>query len=325
MERQSSQKNRIIKDCIHRLISVPSLCQKFLDVPEFQRLRRIKQLGNVHRVYPCANHTRFEHSIGVMHLSGKLCDHLGVDSRTKELIQLAGLYHDIGHMPYSHLFDRILEIINPPNIIIKHEDRSIHIFEQVCNKYSHLNIITLEERTFVKRCIKGEIPDGCDKSYLYQIITSAVDVDRLDYLSRDAYHTGMPSFQSDYIIESTKISSDGFLAYNRKAYMDISNMFDLRERMHKLVYQHNVSLEYDRIYICMIMKIFDEINNKDIYKLDDFKLESILMDHHKTSEIYIQIEHRHKNHDVICGDPSHPECKMHIPKTKSVNDLIWID
>ena len=92
----------IIKDCIYRFIQVPDLCKSFIDTVEFQRLRHIKQLGLVQFTYPSAAHSRFEHSLGVMHLAGVGAD---ISQREKELLQLAGLLHDVGHMAFSHLFD----------------------------------------------------------------------------------------------------------------------------------------------------------------------------------------------------------------------------
>ncbi len=114
----------------------PVLCQAFMDCAEFQRLRRVKQLGMVHFTYPSAVYTRFEHSIGVMYIAGNMVDQLrkyvDISQRTKDLIQLAGLSHDLGHFAYSHLFDKALarlvtEHKNVPDIfkMHDHEDRSV--------------------------------------------------------------------------------------------------------------------------------------------------------------------------------------------------------
>lgn len=311
-------KQKIIKDCIYGHVKIPSLCLPFIDRPEFQRLKRVRQLGNVHRVYPSATHTRFEHSLGVMHLAGVMCNHLNIQPRETSLIQLAGLYHDIGHMPYSHLFDKILKVIKPDGVLIKHEDRSVQTFLKVS---SELGLLTKSEEQFVIDCIKGQCP-GDNTNYLYQIISADIDVDKLDYLSRDAYHTGMPTFQAHYIILNSRIDPLGNIVFRKKAFHDIKNMFDMRRRMHEEVYQHPVSLQYDTMYMCMIKKIKDKISYDN---LCDYTLESLLITSPETADIHRQIESRIKEHSKLCSDLT---CKIIVKKIKesgTIDDIKWID
>jgi HD superfamily phosphohydrolase len=306
---------RIIKDCIYKYIEISPLCGLFLDQPEFQRLRRIKQLGNVHRVYPSAVHTRFEHSVGVMHLTGEIAKHLNIDARTTDLLQLAGLYHDIGHMPYSHLFDKVLKIIQPVNVKIDHEERSIDTFLKVSKT---LNVLSHQEELFICACIKGEPLDNYDP-YLFQIISGGIDSDRLDYMQRDSYHTGMPSFQANYIILNMNINQDKNLCFNIKAKEDIKDLFETRRRMHELVYQHRVSLEYDTMYICMILKIKDEL---DYDELCDYKLDTLLMTHSKTKHIYTHLESRIKKHNDLC----HEDCPIVLKRVYdqyNIEQILW--
>jgi HD superfamily phosphohydrolase len=311
-------KERIIKYCIYGYITVPLLCGAFIDNPYFQRLRRVKQLGNAFRVYPSATHTRFEHSIGVMHLAGVMCNQLKIsDNRLINLIQLAGLYHDVGHLPYSHLFDRILEELKPDTISHHHEERSVLTFLKVSKG---LNLLTEGEEKFVCACIKGEFLEGHDP-YLFQIISSEVDVDKLDYLCRDAYHTGMPSFQANYIILNVRIDNNKRLAFRTKASEDIKNLFETRNRMHELVYQHPVSSQYDTMYMCMLLKIGKEI---DFNEMCDYKLDTLLMTHEKTKHIYSSLERRIKNHDDLCSDKSHPIITKHIVQSGTLNDIVWV-
>lgn len=315
--------SKIIKDCIYGHINIPAICVAFIDRPEFQRLRRIKQLGNVYRVYPSANHPRFEHSIGVMHLAGVMCDHLKIGGREKELIQLAGLYHDVGHMPYSHLFDKILSVIKPVGIETEHEERSIQTFRKVSaelNESTDKVLLTESEMQFVTDCIRGTVPSDGPK-YLYQIISSEIDVDKLDYLSRDAYHTGMPTFQANYIILNSRIDPlTNNIVFRRKAFFDIKNMFDMRIRMHEEVYQHPVSLQYDTMYMCMIRKVKDKI---DYVNLDDYKLETLLMTDPRTADIHRKLECRIKDHSVLCANTDCTIITKSIPNSGSIEEIRW--
>ena len=310
-----SEKKRIIKDCIYKYVTISPLCGLFLDQPEFQRLRRIKQLGNVHRVYPSAVHTRFEHSIGVMHLAGEVAKQLNIEERLTELLKLAGLYHDIGHMPYSHLFDKVLKIIKPINLPIEHEDRSINTFLLVSKR---LNVLTEEEEKFVCACIKGEYLDGYDR-YLFQIVCGKNDIDQMDYLNRDSYHTGMPSFQANYIILNMSVNENKDLCFNIKSREDIKDLFETRRRMHQSVYQHSVSLAHDTMYICMILKVQDEL---DYHELCDYKLETLLMTNEKTKHIYKQMELRIKDHHLLCQDNC-PIVTKRIYDSGTIDQIIW--
>lgn len=313
-------KQRIIKDAIYGYIDVPSLLSYFIDEPEFQKLRRIKQLGNVDRVYPGATHTRFEHSLGVMHLAGILSQKLGIDKEYTELIQLAGLYHDIGHLPYSHLFDTVLGIIKPEGIPIHHELRSVDIFLEVS---SRLKLLTKEQERFICACILGEPleEEGYeDKKYMFQIVSSPVDVDKLDYLCRDAYYLGMMAFKGEYIIRNARISKNKTLVFRENARKEIESMFITREKMHEEVYQHDVCLEYDTLYICMILRVKDLLEYKD---LCDYKLETLLMTDTRTKYIYNRIQRRNTDHSEC--DMNHFVRVKHIVPSGSIKDIEWFE
>ena len=131
---------RTINCPLHGVITLtPRMC-KIIDTPEFQRLHKLRQLGATYLVYPSATHTRFEHSLGVSHLAKILMNslkekhpNLGIDDNLIELYQIAGLIHDIGHGPFSHLYDDV--IINPEEDL-KHEKRGIEIFKNIVKRYS---------------------------------------------------------------------------------------------------------------------------------------------------------------------------------------------
>jgi HD superfamily phosphohydrolase len=246
----------IIKDCIYRFIDIPYICKEIIDTFEFQRLRKIKQLGFVYLVYPSANHTRFEHSLGVMHLAGRVIDTLrtnGVEitDREKELVQVAGLLHDIGHVAFSHLLDDIFE---KEELCSVHEDRSIFILKML-NKTKTLFNETEEKN--ISDMIKGIIPEDCTKPFLYEIVCNklcGMDVDRMDYLQRDAYHTGLPGFQPDYLIQCVRVNMDGNLSFLRKAESEIRLLYDTRKRMFTLVYRHKTVLRIEKLVKGIINK-----------------------------------------------------------------------
>jgi HD superfamily phosphohydrolase len=249
---------KYVKDCIYKQIKIPTLCQAFIDTPEFQRLRFIKQLGHVHYVYPSAVHTRFEHSLGVMHLSGKMVKALRrqgaeISDRQRDLIQLAGLLHDVGHMAYSHLFDKFIETVKDSDVLPHHESRSLEFFWTI---NARLKLLTESEVEFVSNLIMGMIPNDVGNAYLYEIVCNkqcGVDVDKMDYLFRDAYHTGMHGFQSDYIIRNARLK-DGHIAFSRKTEVDMKDLFDTRHRMHLNVYRHHTVRKYEKIYWCAMKR-----------------------------------------------------------------------
>ncbi len=305
--------SRIIKDCIYGHIEVPKTCWPFIDAPEFQRLRRIKQLGMVHYVYPSAVHTRFEHSLGVMHLAGKIVDHLGkkyfeFSEREKVLIQLAGLYHDIGHFSYSHLFDDFLkEFKNKDELpeifrLENHEQRSCFFLKQV---NSRIKSLTYDEEQFVCNVITGSYDENTPYKFLYEIICNrecGIDVDKMDYLRRDSFHTGFPGFQSDYIIHNSILDDEFSLSFAKKTYNDIDDLFRTRHRMFENVYQHHTSQKIDKIYFCMMRRVGTMLF---MYgeNTDDYNIETLLRNSEETKDLIGLIDNRYLDHNCpICED-----------------------
>ena len=97
---------KFIRDSVHGNLPMTEFERKLIDYPQIQRLRRLKQLRFISLIYPGANHSRFEHSIGTMHLASQLADHLDLNQEDKELVRVSGLLHDAGHGPFSHVFNR---------------------------------------------------------------------------------------------------------------------------------------------------------------------------------------------------------------------------
>ena len=275
--------SKIIFDIIHGFIEVDEISLSIIDTPEFQRLRNIKQLGAVHYVFPSANHTRFEHSLGVYHLAGELINNLKKNQPELEitdkeilLVKIAGLCHDLGHGPFSHLLDNILEKKSKHELII-HERRSILILKYIVEKY---NIdLTIEDLEFIGGLI---YPYDLDlklikRKFLYEIVSNrknGIDVDKFDYLKRDTFYLGMSfSLDCSRIIKHVRVIDD-CLSYLDKSYYHIFEMFEIRNKLHKQVYKHktvigieiNISKSIDSIE-----KLENKIFNPEYFcKYDDY-------------------------------------------------------
>lgn len=270
----------IIKDAIYGFIHVSELCRAFMDTPEFERLRRIKQLGLAYFVYPSAVHTRFEHCLGVMHLAGQVADRLKryVSPREKELLQLAGMLHDVGHVAFSHLMDYILEEKELNATIANHEDRSVFILKTV---NARLKLLTSREVEMISKMIKGDTT-GESKPFLFEIVNNkafGVDVDRLDYLQRDMYHTGSPCFQADYILECINVK-DNCLAMYHKACPEIEMMYESRKRLLLLICRHKTVMKVEKLMREAItsLKITGDWFGKNWQKLDDYRIHCMMED-----------------------------------------------
>ena len=172
-----------IFDPIHEFISITPLMQTIIDTPEMQRLRDLKQLGATYFVYPSATHSRFAHSLGVSYLAGKMMQtlqknqpELEITDRDIEITRIAGLIHDIGHGPFSHLYDEHVRKYDEA----EHEERGCKLFHSMVHKYK-IALTDIE----VKQIVNMVNPHGESKYYwAYQIVANKVcqiDVDKLDY------------------------------------------------------------------------------------------------------------------------------------------------
>ncbi|MEM4717118.1 MAG: HD domain-containing protein, partial [Candidatus Caldarchaeum sp.] len=189
---------KLVKDPVHGYITLTEQELGLVDSRTVQRLRRISQLPLVHLVYPGARHSRFDHSLGCMHLAGEFADHLRLDELEKTLVRVSALLHDAGHTPFSHLLEELLVVKG-----LSHEDMSIRIIQQEVEVSKALTQmgITVDD---VVNMLRG-------RSRLSGLISGPLDVDRLDFLVRDSYFSGATYGVVDVkrIIRLTKLLDDG--------------------------------------------------------------------------------------------------------------------
>jgi len=236
MAKKTKIKNTIINDPIYGFISIPyGIINAIIDHPYFQRLRRIKQLGLTHLVYPGAYHTRFQHALGAMHLMGQAIEvlrskgHRITDGEEMGVL-IAILLHDIGHGPFSHVLE---------NSIVKnvtHEYLSDLFMENLNTSFK--GKLDLAIKIFENKY---------KKKFLHQLVASQLDMDRLDYLKRDSFFTGVAEgvISSDRIIKTLNIVEDK-LVLEAKGIYSVESFLIARRLMYWQVYLHKtvISAEY---------------------------------------------------------------------------------
>jgi uncharacterized protein len=237
-------KRKIINDPVYGFITIKSdLLFDIISHPFFQRLRYIKQLGLTELVYPGAQHTRFQHALGAMHLMGRVLDGLrekkvNISDDEYEAAQIAILLHDIGHGPFSHaLEDSLLQGI-------KHESVSYLMMTQLNEELNDALALTL-------RMFRGSYERG----FFHQLITSQLDIDRLDYLNRDCFFTGVQegTIGVERIIAMLTVHRDQ-LVVEEKGIYSIENFLTARRLMYWQVYLHKTAVSAERMLVNIIKR-----------------------------------------------------------------------
>ena len=265
-----------IIDPIHDFIRVYHHELPLIDHPIFQRLRRIRQLSGAHLTYPAAQHTRFEHSLGVMHIAGQAGHSLNEKGFLKsddiQVLRLAALLHDIGHGPFSHLYEEIIQKKK-----MSHEDFG----KQIILKSEIGDIIS--KNGFDKKFIT-KIAFGNSKfQYLNEIVSGALSADMMDYLLRDGYFTGAEHAKVDHkrITQSLNVHRKK-LALERSALYSFESMMHSRYQMFKAVYFHK-TVRAAEVMLLEALRLSDDefgftnFNLHEYLKLtDEFILSSLL-------------------------------------------------
>jgi hypothetical protein len=237
-------KKKIFNDPIYGFITIPSeLIFDIIEHSYFQRLRRIKQLGLTDLIYPGALHTRFHHALGAMHLMGLALTNLRskgheISDEEAEAAQAAILLHDIGHGPFSHVLESTLLEDTP------HEEMS-HLFISELNKEFN-GALSLTEKIF---------QDKYPRKFLHQLVSSQLDIDRLDYLQRDSFFTGVSegTIGADRLIKMLDIRNDE-LVVEEKGIYSIENFLTARRLMYWQVYLHKTTVSSEKMMIQTIRR-----------------------------------------------------------------------
>lgn len=249
-----------IRDSIHGDLHLTDFELRILDTVEMQRLRRIKQLGFTNLVYPGANHTRFEHSIGTLFLANKLGTRLHLDDEIIELLRVCGLLHDVGHSPFSHVSEKALK----------------HNHETVTKEIIRNSSITdiLNER-FDPKLITSII-DG--KTKYGKIISGDLDVDRMDYLARDSYYTGVAYgvIDTERLLYSLTYC-DNELVLSSKGVQAAESTLLARYFMYPTVYQHHTTRIVNSMFRVSLSRLIEDkiVSEKQLRYLDDGDLINI--------------------------------------------------
>lgn len=239
-----NNKRKIINDPVFGFINIPKgLLYDIVRHPIVQRLNRIKQMGLSFVVYPGAQHTRFQHSLGAYHLMQQAITQLTAkgnfifDSEA-EAVKIAILLHDIGHGPFSHVLENTLVHH------VSHEKISLMLMERMNKEMNGQLSLAIQ-------IFKDEYP----KKFLHQMVSGQLDMDRMDYLKRDSFYTGVSegSIGSARIIEMLQVKDDQ-LALEAKGIYSIENFLTARRLMYWQVYLHKTSVAYERMLISVLLR-----------------------------------------------------------------------
>lgn len=284
-----------IKDPVHGYVYITENEKEIIDSFPVQRLRRLRQLAGAEYVYPGANHTRFEHSVGVMYLAGRVMENPKISQLMSEdeaeIVRIAALLHDVGHGPFSHVFEHLLDKLDKT-----HEDMTLWIIKNSELK-DILNKLGYDAEEIGKLAI-GRLHKP-KKAFLDQIISSAVDVDKLDFIVRDTYHTGAEYGYIDIfrLIHALDVLDEN-LAVDLGALSALESFVIARIESFKSIYFHRVG-RAAQIMLAMAMEKANEELGLTHFKtpeeylaMDDYTVWTMLKNCEKSSEIIKNLEKR---------------------------------
>jgi len=323
---------KYIKDPLYGNIRIDP---NMIDIPYFQRLRHIMQNGMAYMVFPSMRHSRFEHSLGVYQIASKMIDRIRKESLTIELesdskdkIKKLALYHDLGHLPFSHTFEFAFEVLQYINPNIYNQILNFTGFKSSLFKLHEMIGIRLlkemgdQELSDLMRDVymKSEPTDEF-KRIMKLIVNSNLDADRLDYLQRDSYYSGAKFgiIDPERIIITMNITPEGYI-FPPKAIDDLEHFFLARFHMYSSVYNHPVIEIYNRVMAYFIAFALDSSLLKFPENLEEFKTftdESVFLalvkaknDPNLSHFYYSLVERRKYKRALIEGAQAHDLLKL---------------
>ena len=265
-----------VRDPLYGLIEYGDKEERIINTCLFQRLRGIKQLALANFVYPGAHHTRFEHSLGVMHLCGRIGSELELGEDRIKILRLAGLLHDIGHGPFSHVSEQIMD---------KNVDKSILTEYNAQNAHELMSIILIEQNEEIKSILSDEEQNNIitllqkqkKRSIDKDIVSGPLDADKFDYLRRDSYFAGVEygKFDLDKVIESmtpVELGRDGTqLGIKEEGIHAIEQILLAKYHMNVQVYQHRIRRITDAMLVSGVEFALEECieDVENVYKFDN--------------------------------------------------------
>lgn len=275
----TANKLKIFNDPIYGFITIPNaLIFQLIEHKYFQRLRRISQMGMSYLVFPGAHHTRFHHALGSMFLMQKAVQVLrfkGVDISINEetALYIAILLHDIGHGPFSHAMEH--SIVNN----LSHESISLLLMEELNKEFN-------EDLTLAIQIFKGDY----HRKFMYQLISSQLDMDRADYLKRDSFYTGVPegNVNSERLITMLNVVDDE-LVVEEKGIYSVEKFLTARRLMYWQVYLHKTSL------------VAEQLLTRALQRAKELASKSVDLQASKALEYFLKndINSSHMNSDVL--------------------------
>ncbi|KAJ4711117.1 deoxynucleoside triphosphate triphosphohydrolase SAMHD1-like [Melia azedarach] len=342
----SSRDRRYMKhvhDNVHGNIYLDPLSLKFIDTEQFQRLRDLKQLGVSDLVYPGAVHSRFEHSLGVYWLAGEAVDtiktyqgsELGIDRSDIQTVKLAGLLHDVGHGPFSHLFERgfLPRVLNGSKW--SHEDMSMDMIDYIVDEH-HIEIDSETVKRVKEMIIASHASHKStkEKQFLYDIVANGrngIDVDKFDYIVRDSRACGLGcNFQFERLMETMRVMGDD-ICYRAKDYLTVHKLFATRADLHRTVYTHAKVKAIELMLVDALLEANGYLNISssiqhpaEFWKLDDSIMKTILVDPRQELKEARDIMLRIRRRDLYqyCNEFSVPKDKLEHFKDITPQDIV---
>ncbi|KAF3444669.1 hypothetical protein FNV43_RR14362 [Rhamnella rubrinervis] len=336
-----------VHDNVHGNIYLDPLCLKFIDTEQFQRLRELKQLGVTNLVYPGAVHSRFEHSLGVYWLAGESVQklksyqglELGIDHFDFQTVKLAGLLHDVGHGPFSHLFERefLPKVSSGSGSNWSHEQMSVEMIDHIVDQH-HIEI----DPEMIKRVKEMVLASSeCamsksskEKQFLYDIVANGrngIDVDKFDYIVRDSRACGLGcNFEFQRLMQTMRVLGDE-ICYRAKDYLSVHKLFATRADLYRTVYTHPKVKGIELMVVDALLKansylqISSHIHDPSEYwKLDDSIIRTIEIspdEELKESRDLIQ-RIRRRNLYQFCNEYAVPRDKLENFKSVTAQDIV---